>query len=126
MARLHSFYISNAQHELNFASKNLTDDVFNQIMQSCVNSLISDSDMFDEEIEEDDDPFNNLVPDDNVEEENIDQLTEDDSNLLLKNLINLNKVNGEEETVPEEIGDGELEFDIDAIIANASNTSLQK
>src|SRR5215204_6443515 len=98
MARLHSFYISNAQHELNFASKNLTDDVFNQIMQSCVNSLISDSDMFDEKIEEDDDPFNNLVPDDNVEEENIDQLTEDDSNLLLKNLINLNKVNGEEET----------------------------
>src|SRR6266487_799731 len=65
MARLHSFYISNAQQELNYAGKDLSDDAFNQVMQSCV-SFISDSDMFDDEIEDDDDndPFENLVPDD--------------------------------------------------------------
>ena len=123
MAWLHSFYISNAQHELNFADKNLFDDGLNQVIQSCVNSLISDSDMFDEEIEEEDDTFDNLVPDDNIEEDT-DQLTGDDSNLLLKNLINLNKVNGEEELEPEEVDDGELEFDVNAIIASASNASF--
>ena len=106
MARLHSFYISNAQQELNYAGKDLSDDAFNQVMQSCV-SFISDSDMFDDEIEEDDDndPFENLVPDDMEKEDVNNQLIEDGSNLLLGNLIDLNKANGEEiESEEVEIG----------------------
>ena len=122
MARLHSFYISNAQQELNYAGKDLSDDAFNQVMQSCV-SFISDSDMFDDEIEDDDDndPFENLVPDDMENEDVNNQLTEDDSNLLLGNLIDLNKANGEE-IESEEVDHGESEFNVDDILANASNS----
>jgi len=122
MARLHSFYISNAQQELNYAGKDLSDDAFNQVMQSCV-SFISDSDMFDDEIEEDDDndPFENLVPDDMEKDDVNDQLTEDDSNLLLGNLIDLNKANGEE-IESEEVDHGESEFNIDDILANISSS----
>jgi hypothetical protein len=122
MARLHSFYISNAQQELNYAGKDLSDDAFNQVMQSCI-SLMSESDMFNDEIEEDDDSddsFENLVPDD-MEKENVNQLTEDDSNLLLGNLIDLNKANGEE-IESEEVDHGESEFNIDDILANASSS----
>jgi len=122
MARLHSFYISNAQQELNYAGKDLSDDAFNQVMQSCV-SFISDSDMFDDEIEDDDDndPFENLVPDDMEKDDVNDQLTEDDSNLLLGNLIDLNKANGEE-IESEEVDHGESEFNIDDILANVSSS----
>ena len=122
MARLHSFYISNAQQELNYAGKDLSDDAFNQVMQSCV-SFISDSDMFDDEIEEDDDndPFENLVPDDMEKEDVNNQLIEDGSNLLLGNLIDLNKANGEE-IESEEVDHGESEFNIDDILANISSS----
>ena len=122
MARLHSFYISNAQQELNYAGKDLSDDAFNQVMQSCV-SFISDSDMFDDEIEDDnnDDPFENLIPDDMEKDDINDQLTEDDSNLLLGNLIDLNKANGEE-IESEEVDHGESEFNIDDILANVSSS----
>jgi hypothetical protein len=125
MARLHSFYISNAQQELNYAGKDLSDDAFNQVMQSCV-SFISDSDMFnDNEIEEDDDndPFENLVPDDMEKDDVNNQLLtdEDDLNLLLGNLIDLNKANGEE-IESEEVDHGESEFNIDDILANVSNS----
>ena len=123
MARLHSFYISNAQQELNYAGKDLSDDAFNQVMQSCV-SFISDSDMFDDEIEEEDDdndPFENLVPDDMEKEDVNNQLIEDGSNLLLGNLIDLNKANGEE-IESEEVDHGESEFNVDDILANASNS----
>jgi len=122
MARLHSFYISNAQQELNYAGKDLSDDAFNQVMQSCV-SFISDSDMFDDEIEDDDDndPFENLVPDDMKKEDVNNQLIEDSSNLLLGNLIDLNKANGEE-IESEEVDHGESEFNVDDILANASNS----
>lgn len=124
MAKLHSFYISNAQQELNYAGKDLSDDAFNQVIQSCVSSFISDTDMFGEEIleEEDDDPFKNLIPDD-MDEENVNQLlTEDGSNLLLGKLIDLDKAN-EEEIINEEVDHGELEFSIDDILANASKSS---
>ena len=122
MARLHSFYISNAQQELNYAGKDLSDDAFNQVMQSCV-SFISDSDMFDDEIEDDDDndPFENLVPDDMEKEDVNNQLIEDGSNLLLGNLIDLNKANGEE-IESEEVDHGESEFNIDDILANVSSS----
>jgi hypothetical protein len=118
MARLHSFYISNAQQELNYVGKNLSDDAFSEIMQSYTNSLTSDSDMFINEIENDDDPFENLVPED--EEGNNDQLTENDPDLIVGNLIKLNHT--EEEMEPEKIDHGEMEFNVDDILAKVNGT----
>ncbi len=66
MAQLHSFYISNARQELNYASKNLSEENFNQIMQDYTNALIFDDNMFeedDDDIDDIDDHFENLIPD---------------------------------------------------------------
>uniref|UniRef100_U9UVY1 Uncharacterized protein n=1 Tax=Rhizophagus irregularis (strain DAOM 181602 / DAOM 197198 / MUCL 43194) TaxID=747089 RepID=U9UVY1_RHIID len=96
-----------AQQELNYAGKNLSEDAFNQIMQDYAKSLTLDSDMF--EI--------NLIPEE--EEENNDQLNEDDSNLLVGNLIKLNNVNREDIEL-EEVDHGDLEFSVDDILANVN------
>lgn len=134
MARLHSFYISNAQQELNYVGKDLPDDAFDQIMKEYVKSITLDSDMFEineEEEDEDKDPFENLVPeneDDKEEEEeegaegdsNV-QSTGNNSSLLIGDLIKLNNSDEEETNIPEEIDHGDLNFNIDDIIANASN-----
>ncbi|UZO23710.1 uncharacterized protein OCT59_016041 [Rhizophagus irregularis] len=118
MAQLHSFYISNAQQELNYAGKNLSEDAFNQIMQDYAKSLTLDSDMFEINDDNDDnDPFENLIP--KEEEENNDQLNEDDSNLLVGNLIKLNNVNREDIEL-EEVDHGDLEFSVDDILANVN------
>jgi hypothetical protein len=59
--------------------------------------------MFDEEVDDDDDdPFKNLVPDE----------------FIIRDLI---KANGEE-IAPEEVDHGELEFNIEDILANANNS----
>src|SRR3954447_17469755 len=100
MARLHSFYTSNAQQELNYVGKDLSNEAFNQVMQDYANSLVSDSDMFVDEVDDDDDdddPFRNLIPE---EEESNDKLVNENLNLLVGNLVNLNNAIGEE---PEEI-----------------------
>ncbi|PKK59315.1 hypothetical protein RhiirC2_794994 [Rhizophagus irregularis] len=121
MARLHSFYISNAQQELNYAGKNLSEDAFNQIMQDYAKSLTLYSDMFEiNDDNDDDDPFENLIPEE--EEENNDQLNEDDSNLLVGNLIKLNNVNREDIEL-EEVDHGDLEFSVDDILANLINAN---
>ncbi|CAB4397847.1 unnamed protein product [Rhizophagus irregularis] len=66
------------------------------------------------EIENDNDPFENLVPD---EEGNNDQLTEDDSDLIVGNLIKLNHT--EEEMEPDH---GKMEFNVDDILAKVNST----
>ncbi|GET66943.1 hypothetical protein RIR_jg25448.t1 [Rhizophagus irregularis DAOM 181602=DAOM 197198] len=76
-------------------------------MQDYAKSLTLDSDMF--EI--------NLIPEE--EEENNDQLNEDDSNLLVGNLIKLNNVNREDIEL-EEVDHGDLEFSVDDILANVN------
>ena|SRR3989337_2361115 len=120
MARLHSFYISNAQQELNYVGKNLSDEAFNEVMQSYINSFTSDSDMFIDEVDDnndgDDDPFESLVPEE--EEENNDLLTDNDLDLLVGNLINLNHI--EKEIEPEEVDHGEVEFNVDDILAKVN------
>ena len=79
--------------------------------------------MFDDEIEDNDnnDPFENLVPNDMKKDDVNDQLTENNSKLLLGNLIDLNKANGEK-IESEEVNHGELEFNVDDILVNASNS----
>ncbi len=85
MARLHSFYISNARQELNYVSKDLSEEDFNKVMRDYTNSLIFDEDMFDEDIDDniDEDQFENLIPDE--EEETNGNLSNDekDSDLLV-------------------------------------------
>ncbi|GBC15012.1 uncharacterized protein OCT59_016713 [Rhizophagus irregularis] len=69
------------------------------------------------EIENDNDPFENLVPD---EEGNNDQLTEDDLDLIVGNLIKLNHT--EKEMEPEKIDHGKMEFNVDDILAKVNST----
>lgn len=122
MARLHSFYTSNAHQELNYVGQNLSEEDFEQVMKDYTNSLIFDADMFTEEVEEDsddsddsDDLFEDLIPIEDPDNDNT--LTEDDSTLLVSDLINLNSVIGEE-IEPNEVDHGDKEFDIDDIISN--------
>ena len=117
MARLHSFYTSNTRQELNYIGQNLPDKDFDQIMKDYTNSLIFDIDMFTEEVDEDtDDPFENLTP---IEDSDDDDISaENDSDLLVSDLINLNSVIGEE-IEPQEVDHGEKEFDIEDIISDA-------
>jgi hypothetical protein len=111
--------MSNARQELNYVGQNLSDENFDQIMQDYTNSLIFDTDMFTEELEEDaDDPFENLTPLEDTDNNEI--LTENDSNLLVGELINLNNIIGEE-TELNEVDHGEKEFDIEDIISNVGH-----
>jgi hypothetical protein len=117
MARLHSFYTSNARQELNYVGQNLSDEDFDQTMKDYTDSLIFDMDMFTEEVEEDtDDPFENLTPIEDFDDDDIS--AENDSDLLVSDLINLNSVIGEE-IEPQEVDHGEKEFDIEDIISDA-------
>ena len=117
MARLHSFYTSNARQEFNYVGQNLPDEDFDQIMKDYTNSLIFDMDMFTEEVEKGtDDPFENLTPEEDSDDDDIS--AENDSNLLVSDLINLNSVIGEE-IEPQEVDHGEKEFDIEDIISDA-------
>jgi len=121
MARLHSFYISNARQELNYVSKDLSEEDFNKVMRDYTNSLIFDEDMFDEDIDDniDEDQFENLIPDE--EEETNGNLSNDekDSDLLVGDWIDLNYKIGEE-IEPKDVDHGDLEFNIDEILASAN------
>src|SRR6266540_2206741 len=103
MARLHSFYTSNARQELNYVGQNLSDEDFDQTMKDYTNFLISNTDMFTEEVEDIDDLVISV---------------ENDSDLLVSDLINLNSVVGEE-IEPEDVDHGKKDFDIEDIISNA-------
>ena len=116
MARLHSFYTSNARQELNYVGQNLSDEDFDQTMKDYTNFLISDMDMFTEEVEDIDDLFENLLPIEDFDDDVIS--VENDSDLLVSDLINLNSVVGEE-IEPENVDHGEKDFDIEDIISNA-------
>ena len=121
MARLHSYYISNAHKELNYAGKNLSEENFNQIMKDYTNSLIFDENMFEENDNDVENNFENLIPD---EEEAINSNPlndENGSNLLVGDLINLNHIIGE--TVePENVDHGDLNYNIDEILASANSS----
>ena len=127
MAQLHSFYVSNARQEFNYIGKDLSDEAFDRMMQNYTNTLTSDLDMFDEdeeEVEDDNDPFENLIPEnsDNENKNKNENENENDSDLLIGNLINLNHVI-EENIILEEVDHGEKEFDINDILAKASDSN---
>ncbi len=72
-------------------------------MKDYTNFLISDMDMFTEEVEDIDDPFENLLPIEDFDDDVIS--VENDSDLLVSDLINLNSVVGEE-IEPEDVDHG--------------------
>ena len=93
-------------------------------MKNFTNSLISDSDMFNDEIDDDvnddnDDSFENLIPEEDEEREDNDQLSKNESNLLVEDLININNIDEDEEVEIEEVDHGESDFNINEIIAKA-------
>ena len=124
MARLHSYYISNAHKELNYAGKNLSEEDFNQIMKDYTNSFIFDENMFDENVDEfddniEEDQFENLIPDEEEEKNGNPSNDEKDSILLVGDWIDLNYKIGEENE-SEGVDHGDLEFNIDEILASVN------
>ena len=122
MARLHSYYISNACQELNYVGKDLSEEDFNKVMQDYTDSLLFDENMFDDDIddiEEFENQFENLISDEEEETNGNPSNDEKDSDLLVGDWVNLNYKIGEE-VEPEAIDHGDLVYDIDEILANAN------
>lgn len=71
MAQIHSFYITNAQSELNFSSNNLSENELEIALQDITSAMIDNNDLFDEEEEDNDYSDNDSI---NLEEENTDDL----------------------------------------------------
>ena len=119
MAKLHSYYITNAQNELNYIGRDITDEGFEQFMQDYAASIDSEEDMFSLNDEDD------LEDDDN--EEDVVDLTNIDENMLdvdtVFNLRILVTDNGDSDNFvePELEDHGNPDFIIDNIInANSS------
>ena len=119
MAKLHSYYITNAQNELNYIGRDITDEGFEQFMQDYAASIDSEEDMFSLNDEDD------LENDDN--EEDVVDLTNIDENMLdvdtVFNLRILVTDNGDSDNFvkPELEDHGNPDFNIDDIInANSS------
>ncbi|CAG8767799.1 2721_t:CDS:1, partial [Acaulospora morrowiae] len=51
MAKLYSYYVTNAHEELNYVKHEINEDEFEQTMKNYTSTIISDDDMFDESIE---------------------------------------------------------------------------
>ncbi|CAG8629648.1 12159_t:CDS:1 [Cetraspora pellucida] len=135
MAKLHVYYITNAQHKLNYIGQNLSESDFLNMMHNYTNSLTSDTAMFEEDIqlydsEDDFDIEDNL--EDNLEDNSItNNLSEVDSSMLeIENSINLNLAlnNTNQPLILDEVIDhGEKDFDVDSLVnqgmqmRNASN-----
>ena len=119
MAKLHSYYVTNAQNELNYIGRDITDEGFEQFMQDYAASIDSEEDMFSLNDEDD------LEDDDN--EEDVVDLTNIDENMLdvdtVFNLQILVTDNGDSDNFvePELEDHGNPDFNIDDIInANSS------
>ncbi|CAG8759079.1 5221_t:CDS:1, partial [Acaulospora morrowiae] len=83
MAKLYSYYVTNAREELNYTEHKLNDNEFEQIMQNYVATIISNDNMFDEDLESEKENTN-------LEDSDIINLTNiDDKNLDIRNTINL-------------------------------------
>src|SRR2546421_6132055 len=72
MAQIHSFYITNAQSELKFASSNnLNENELEIALQDITSAMIDNSDLFGEEEEDNDFSDNDSI---NFDEENTNDL----------------------------------------------------
>ena len=113
MAKLHSYYVTNAQNELNYIGQDITDENFEQFMQEYAASIDSEEDMFD-------------LDDEYDEDEDVVDLTNIDENVLeIDTVLNLGILmtdNSNSNVIESELEDhGNPDFDIDDIL-NASSS----
>jgi len=89
MAQIHSYYITNVKSELKFSSSNLGEDELESIMKEITTAMINNNDLF-EEGEEEEEIFSN----DN-----------NSNDLLMADIMNLNKFEQNEEIDNSNIND---------------------
>src|SRR5207245_2116077 len=82
MAQIHSYYITNVKSELKFSSSNLGKDELESIMKEITTAMINNDDLFEEGEEEEEEIFSN----DN-----------NSNDLLMADIMNLNKFEQNEE-----------------------------
>ena len=82
MAQIHSYYITNVKSELKFSSSNLGEDELESIMKEITTAMINNDDLFEEGEEEEEEIFSN----DN-----------NSNDLLMADIMNLNKFEQNEE-----------------------------
>src|ERR1041385_5025270 len=91
MAQIHSYYITNVKSELKFSSSNLGEDELESIMKEITTAMINNDDLFEEgEKEEEEEIFSN----DN-----------NSNDLLMADIMNLNKFEQNEEIDNSNIND---------------------
>ncbi|CAG8833522.1 29828_t:CDS:1, partial [Gigaspora margarita] len=121
ITKLHTYYITNTQNELNYIVNNISEAEFEEIIENYSNSIEYNDDMFNENIEEFD---TNYVSDN----DNLDKIIQHDcENLEINKMIDLNIFSGEQidETKynnivePEEEEEGD--YDINEVVNAAMN-----
>src|SRR2546423_6747820 len=88
MAQIHSYYIINVKSELKFSSSNLGEDELESIMKEITTAMINNDDLFEEGEEEE------------IEIEEEEEIFSNDNNsndLLMADIMNLNKFEQNEE-----------------------------
>src|SRR6266511_2369791 len=88
MAQIHSYYITNVKSELKFSSCNLGEDELESIMKEITTAMINNDDLFEEGKEEE------------IEIEEEEEIFSNDNNsndLLMADIMNLNKFEQNEE-----------------------------
>ncbi|CAG8846315.1 40695_t:CDS:2, partial [Gigaspora margarita] len=124
IAKLHTYYITNAQNELNYINQTIPETEFEQIMESYANTVEFDDDMFNDSIEIEEEIDADYVSD----TENLDDLLQlSEENLDIEEILDFNtflnentneKTNIETNNYPEP-EDDESDYNIEDVI-NAS------
>src|SRR5437868_15274515 len=64
MAKLYAYYITNVHHELNYVGQNISENDFLKLMQDYSYSLSSDTALFEEDIQLNEDDSDDEIDDD--------------------------------------------------------------
>jgi hypothetical protein len=126
MAKLHSYYVTNARNELNYIGQDITDDEFEQFMQDYAASIDSEEDMFslndEDDLENEDDDNNN--EEDVVDLTNIDENALDVDRVFNLRILVTNNSDSDNFAEPESEDHGNPDFNIDDILnADSSLTA---
>lgn len=123
IAKLHTYYITNAQNEFNYFNHTIPESEFEQIMENYANMVEFDDDMFDDNIEESEEADADYISD---SEDLVDLLQCSNTDLEIEEMLDF-KIFLEEKTNETtsnniELDDNELDYDIEEII----NASMSK
>ena len=100
MAQIHSYYITNVKSELKFSSSNLGEDELESIMKEITTAMINNDDLFEEGEEEEEEIEIKIE-----EEEEIFSNDNNSNDLLMADIMNLNKFEQNEEIDNSNIND---------------------